>query len=158
MLIIFQLLCSNHFVDNLCFIFLLAFVLVSDDGNFLLQIRITHIYFKQKTVKLGFRKPVCSFMLDRVLGCHHKERFFHRIAGSVHRDLPFFHHFKQSCLSFCRRSVDLINQDEIRKNRSFFKFKFRIFYAENRGSQNIGRHQIGRKLNSAESYIDGFCQ
>ncbi|CRF28989.1 Uncharacterised protein [Mycobacterium tuberculosis] len=77
-----------------------------------------------------------------------------RLRPDRHR--LFLHRFKQRALCLRRRPVDLIGQDEIAKNRTRlepvgrFPFQTKLDYVR---SGNVGRHQIGRKLNAREAHI-----
>ena len=122
--------------------------------HFFFQRRIVHRYFHQKTVELCFGKFVCSLLLYRILGSQNRIEFSHSVCRPVNTYLTFFHYFKQGRLRFGRSTVDLVHQYDIGKDRSLMKVKIIGFHIEHSGTQYVARHQVRRKLDTAEVRID----
>lgn len=82
------------------------------------------------------------------------ERLAQGIGLVVERDLRFAHRLQETALRFGRRSIDLIRQYDIGKNRTRDKFKGLLLAVENGDSHDIGRQQIARELNAFEGAIE----
>ena len=67
------------------------------------------------------------------------------------RDGMFLHRFQQRRLRFGRCAVDFIRQHNGCKKRSLAETEFvaRFCFDDDVRAGNIGRHQVGRKLNAA---------
>ncbi len=78
---------------------------------------VTDVDGKHEPVELGFRQRIGSFLLDRVLRGHHEERQVERIGLARTGHLVLLHGLKQGGLGLGRRPVDLVGQDDVRKDR-----------------------------------------
>ncbi|OPZ02275.1 MAG: hypothetical protein BWZ11_01034 [Bacteroidetes bacterium ADurb.BinA395] len=117
---------------------------------FFIFFRIIDDDFQHETIDLRFGKRICSFLFDGILCGHHQKRFFQFERFFANRYLPFLHGFEQGTLHFGRSSVDFVRQNEVGKNRAFTNAEFFFFLTVNHCSDNVGRQQVGCKLNSAE--------
>src|SRR3546814_6899097 len=93
------------------------------------QTRIRNQHLEKEPIQLRLRKPVSTFLLNRILCCHHQERHVHEIGSAIISYLTFLHYFKQSGLCFGRRPVDLINQDRSEEHTSELQSLMRNSYA-----------------------------
>ncbi len=84
------------------------------------------------------------------------------MPNSAHRDLAFLHRFEQGRLRFRGGAVDLVGQNDVRKNRTgeetHLALAGRAVLFNDVGAGDIGRHQIGRELDAAESEIQRTSQ
>ncbi len=53
-----------------------------------------------------------------VLRCQNQKRIGEGISLFADGDLPFLYRFEQGALNFCRRTIDLVGQDQVPKNWS----------------------------------------
>ena len=61
-------------------------------------------------------------------------------------------------MHFCRGTVDLICQHKISEDRTTFDLEFFAFLTVNLCTDNVGRQQVRRKLNTAEIGFDEVTQ
>ena len=94
-----------------------------ENGLFGLCRRVTNHHMHQKAVKLGFGKWVGTFLLNRVLGCHHHEQAIKRKCAHAHTDLALAHGLKQGRLYFGWCPIDFIRQHQVVKNRPTLKLE-----------------------------------
>ena len=73
------------------------------------------------------------------------------ICLSVNCNLPFFHHFKQRGLRFCRGAVDLIDQHDVAENGTWPELEDGILWIEYRSAGNITRHEVGCELDTRKA-------
>ncbi len=111
-------------------------------------------YVKDEAVELGFGQRIGAFELDRILRRQHEERRTDGVLIAAHRTGAFLHRFEQRRLGLGRRAVDFVGQQDIRENRTRHESPSAasgggIFF-DDVGAGDVGRHQIGRKLNAAE--------
>ena len=116
---------------------------------------------------MRFGQRISAFLLNRVLGGHYQKwlRQIERLLANG--NLTFLHGFEQRALYLGRRTVYLVGQNEVGKNRTFFHRKFVCFLTVNQRTDDIGRQQVRRKLYATKVGIyqlrkgfDGqrFCQ
>ncbi len=128
-----------------------------EDLLFFVERGVSDPHVEHEPVKLGFGQRIGSLLLDGVLGGDHEKG-----VGQVHGllsdgDFPFLHCLQQGCLRFGRCSVDLVGKDDIGKKRSSDEpecppARFGLF--EDIGAGDVGRHEVGRELDSLESYVE----
>jgi hypothetical protein len=72
-------------------------------------------------------------------------------------DTLFLHGFQQSRLRFCRSPVDFVCQNNIGKNRSFYKLEMPFPHLKiilyDICTCNVGGHQIRSELDALESKV-----
>jgi len=126
---------------------------LTEDRHFFHLGRILHHDLEQETVELRFGQPISSFLLHGVLRGQHHEGLCHRIGLAIHGGLSFFHDLQQGRLRFGRSTVDLIHKDDIAEHGTFLEFEGRLLRIEHRCTEYIGRHQVRRELDAAETGI-----
>ncbi len=129
--------------DNLL---LLLFLGVADDD------------LEHKTVGLRLGQWVGTLLLDRVLRSQYEERVAQLECLFPDGYLPFLHGLEQSGLYLGGRTVDLVRQHKIRKDRAFLDMELLGLLRVYLRTQHIGRQQIGRKLNTGEIGLDKVSQ
>jgi len=72
---------------------------------------------EHEAIELRFRQRVGSFELDRILGRQHEERPVEGIRAAGRRHVIFLHRLEQRRLRLGRCAVDLVGQNDLRKNR-----------------------------------------
>ena len=97
-------------------------------------------------------------LIDGVLCRDDEELTAQRIASSVHCHLSFGHRFQQRTLGARSRAIDLIHQQNFRKDGALAKFKFVGTLIEDIETRDIARKQIGRALASRKSAADSGCE
>src|SRR4030095_8533512 len=68
---------------------------------------------QEKTIELGFRQRVSSFVLNGILSSQHREHRRERIHLTVDGYLSFFHCLEQCGLRFGRSAIDFIRQQNV---------------------------------------------
>jgi len=104
---------------------------------------------------LSFWQGIRASKLDRVLGGDDEKQFRQISPLAFHAHLVFAHGFEQSRLGARRSAVDFVGQQNVGKDGAFVKMEFLVVLVENRNSENVGRQQVGRKLDSFEPRVDG---
>ncbi len=115
---------------------------------------------EQKPVKLRLWERISPFHLNWVLSCQHEERLRQIISATADGDFALLHCLQQCRLSFRRRSVDFVGENDVGENRSGHELKpspsgFGVLLQHIR-AQNVAGHQIGRELNSLETQIQNL--
>ena len=118
--------------------------------------------FEHEPVELSLGQRIRSLLLDRVLGGHHEERFFERVARSTYGDGVLLHRFEHGRLRFGRCPIDLVGQHDLGEERSALKlersFSAGRVFRNDRGADDVRRHQVGRELNSCELKVHSLGQ
>jgi hypothetical protein len=77
------------------------------------------------------------------------------MANAADRDLPFLHGFEKGGLRFRRCAVDLVGKNDVGEQRTGNEFELalarRAVFFDHFGAGDVGRHQVRRELNTAES-------
>ena len=129
-----------------------------DDLGFLNLTGISDDHLHEESVDLCLRQRVSTFLLNGVLCGEHEERIIEGEGLLTDGHLPFLHGLEQRTLHLCRCAVDLVGEDEVGKDGAFFDLETLLLHAVNHGSYDIGRQQVGGKLDAAESCVNQSCQ
>ena len=81
------------------------------------------------------------------------------LTAGCHRTL--LHHFEQRRLSFRRCTIDLIDEQQVFKDRPFLKKHHApamLVFVHNVSAQNVSRHQIRRALHTSGFQTDDLRQ
>ena len=99
-------------------------------------------------------------MLNRVLGCHHKERLIKLVRRTANGHAAFLHCFKHGALRLRCGAIDFISQHNLRKERSLAELKVATGWRfhHDGGAGDIGRHEIRRKLNAPKFQLQRLRQ
>ena len=112
---------------------------------------IRHANLHQEAVQLRFGQRIGAFKIDRVLRREHGEPARQRAPLAVDRHLPLFHAFQQRSLGARRHAVDLVHQQQIGKHRPGMERERVRARAQDRGAEDVGRHQVGRGLHALKA-------
>ena len=74
------------------------------------------------------------------------------MRNAVDRNVPLLHCFEHRRLGFGRRAVDLVGKDQAGEDRASFQVEPAIGLVVDAGTEDIGRHQVRRKLDSGETH------
>src|SRR4051812_41136896 len=135
-----------------------AFMRKFQNLHFFFGCWISYFNFKKKTIELRLRQTIRAFVFNRILSSKYHKWLRNRVRNSINRYLLLFHHFKQRSLRFCRRTIDLINQNNVAENWTILKTEFCSLRIENRSSDHITRHKIGCELYSTKRNINTTCK
>ena len=91
-----------------------------EDFFFFFDGRITDDNFHHETVDLCFWQSISAFLINRVLRGDDEEWSWQSKGGFTDGDLFFLHGFEESRLNLCGCAVDLIGENEIGEDGSFF--------------------------------------
>ncbi len=104
----------------------------------------------QKAVELRLGQWERTDLLLRVLRGDDEERLRQRHRLPVERHLPLFHGFEQCALRLGRCPVDLIGQNQLRKDGTVLKTELAGLAVVDRYTEYIGGQQIARELHPLE--------
>lgn len=79
---------------------------------------------EHEAVKLGFGKGIGAFLLDWVLGGEDEKGRGERIGPTQHGDVAFLHGLEHGRLGFGGSTVDLVCEDDVRKDGAFYELEF----------------------------------
>ena len=144
--------------QNRLHIQLISVYILTYNQFLLFQFRIVDDNFQHKTVHLCFGQRICTFLLNRVLGSKHQEWFGQLEGLLAYCNLTFLHSFQQGTLDFGRSTIYFIRQYEISKYRTSLHLESLIFLTVNHCTDNVGRQQVRRKLNTAVLRVDQWSQ
>ena len=122
---------SNVLTDNLLLLF---------NG------RIANDDLQHKTVHLGFRQRIGTFLLDGVLRSHHQEGIGQFKGVGTNGDLFLLHGLEQGALYLCWCTVDFVCQYEVGKYGTFLHLELLILLRVNHRTRHVSRQQVGGKL------------
>ena len=105
----------------------------------------------------SLRQRVHPLGFDRVLGRHDEERGRCRERAFPDRHLPLPHHLEHRRLHLGRRPVDLISEHEVRQYRSHLDVEPLLGRPVDSGTDDVGRNQVRRELDSAERATENPC-
>ena len=96
------------------------------------------------------------FELDRVLGREHEERALELVRLPGRGDVVLLHRLEQGGLRLRRRAVDLVGEDDLRKNRPRHEPQHAraVLLVEHLGARDVRRHQIRRELDALEAKVE----
>ena len=69
---------------------------------------------------------------------------------AVEGHLSFLHHFEERRLGFGRSAVDFVDEEHLCEDRSRVEIKLLCAEVEDRGAQDVGRHEVGGELHAAK--------
>ena len=104
---------------------------------------------QQESVNLSLGERIGSFLFDGVLGSHYEEGFVKGKGLFTDGDLALLHGFEQRALDLGRGTVDLIGQYEVGEDGAFLYLELLFLDAIDHCTCNIGREQVGCKLDAA---------
>ena len=110
--------------------------------------------FEVKAIQLRLRQRVCPLLLDGVLSGDHHKFIAQRIRLPVDGHQPLIHRLQKRGLRFRGRAVDLVRQQDLRKNRPRCEDKGIRLKIKEVCPQNIARHHIRRKLNAPKLQVE----
>ena len=84
-------------------------------------VRKGHAQFEKETIELRLRQRICAFHLERVLRGDYQKGFSQQVRDPSCRHLLFLHRLEQRRLSLRRGPIDLVGQQEVRKERTRLK-------------------------------------
>ena len=70
-------------------------------------------------------------------------------------DLAFLHGLEESTLHFGGRAVDFIGKNDVREDRSEFRFEVSVAGIVNESAENIGGEKVGRELDAGKIAVEG---
>ena len=106
----------------------------------------------QETVDLREGKRVHTFHLHGILRGDDEEERIHRVGGIADRHLAFCHHFQEGRLHFWRRAVDLVGQEDVRKDRAGRENEAAGARVEDVDARDVVGQEVGRELDPAEDH------
>ncbi len=126
----------------------MAVALVEHDLPLVVLARVAERRAKQEPVELGLGQEERALLLDRVLGCEQQERRGEAPRDPVDGDLPLGHRLEERGLGLLRGAVDLVDEDDVREDRSRPELEVALLLIEDRRAGHVGRLEIGRALDA----------
>ena len=131
-----------------------------DDLSFFIAAGVIDDDIQQKAVALGFGQRVGAFLFDGVLSGEYEEWLFECVGGAADRDFVFLHRFQQGGLSFGWRAIDFVGQQHLCEDGTAIEDEIAVsglaIFLDNIGAGDIGRHQVGRELDTVEGQCHGI--
>ena len=121
-------------------------------------IRYTQLQSHEKAIELRLRQREGADLSEWILRGNHEEWRGQGIRGTVRRHTAFLHRFEECRLRFRCASVDLIREQDLRKDRAWMKYKGRFFSVVNGGTEDISRQEITGELHPPELQPKGLRQ
>ena len=132
-----------------------------DDADEVLQIGMGHPHLEEEPVDLGLGQRVGPLHFQGILGGQHLEGPGELGPLTPHGDGPLLHGFEEGRLGLGRRPVDLVGQDEVGEHRARFEPEavvLGLVLDDDRGADDVGRHEVGGELNAGETEGQGLGQ
>jgi hypothetical protein len=101
---------------------------------------------QEEAIELRLRQRERPLVLDRVLGREQQERVRKDARDAVDRHLPLCHRFEQRRLRLRHRSVDLVDEHDVREDRPGAELEVTLPLVENGQARDIGRLEVRRAL------------
>src|SRR5215217_7696168 len=102
--------------------------------------RIAQQYLELETIELRLWQWIRSFILNRVLRREHRKDRRQLVPLAVNRHLALFHRFQQCGLSFWRRAIDLVSQEDVSEDWSSPQGERRVGDVEDVRAGDVRRH------------------
>ena len=117
--------------------------------------RIAHAQEHREAVKLGLGQREGAFKFDRILRGDHHERRLQRVRLAIDGDLAFLHRLKQRRLRLRRGAIGLIDEDEVREDRTGTEAEEIRALVVHLDTGDVARQQIRRALHPRERESNG---
>src|SRR5207342_167609 len=122
----------------------------AEDVDLRLTIGVAERRPEQEAVELRLRERVRPLVLDRILCRDHEERRLEPMRGALDRDLSLLHRLEERSLRFRRSTVDLVPEEEVRKDRPRPELEVPVPLVPDRGAGDVRGHEVGRELDARE--------
>ena len=129
-----------------------------DDAPFVVARRIPQPQPQQEAVHLRLGQRVGAEVLKWVLRRHHQKRLLQGVRVVVDGHAPFAHRFEQAGLRPRRGAVDLVRQDDVRKDGAGLELKDACLVVPQRHTDDVRWQQVGCELDAAEYPTNRPCQ
>ena len=103
---------------------------------------------QREAVELRLGKRERSLLLDRVLRRDDEERRRQRPGDSVDRHLTLGHRLEERRLRARHRAVDLVDEDDVREDRTGPELELPRLLVVDREAGDVGRLEVGRALDA----------
>ena len=130
----------------------------AEHRRFFLGVGISQIESDQKPIELSFGQGEGAFMIDRILSRNDQKRRRQIKRGAVDGDLALAHRFQQGRLGARSGAVDLVSQNNLRKDRTWSKLELGRLLVEDGSAGDIRRQQVRRALHPLECGSDAAGQ
>ena len=128
----------------------------ADDIALLLLLGIGYPRLEHETVHLRLGQRIGALLFERVLGGQHEERLRQRPGLVADSHLPLLHGLEQGTLYLGGRTVNLVGKHEIGENGTALDIKLLPLLGVYQRPDDVGRQQVGRELNAAETRVHRF--
>ena len=117
---------------------------VRHDPHLFVLREVGHDDVEHESIELRFGQRIGAFELDRILRREHEEGRLERIRPPGRSDVVLLHGFEQCRLSFRRRAVDLVSEQDLREDRPLHEAQRAVaaVLVEHFGAGDVGRHQV----------------
>src|ERR671935_1239998 len=122
--------------------------LLRDDPHLVRGARVAELRLDEEAVELRFRQRERPLELDRVLGRHQKEGIGDLARNAVDSHLSLGHRLEHRRLRLRRRTVDLVDEDDVREDRPGTKLEVALLLVEHRQARDVRRLEVRRALNA----------
>ena len=112
--------------------------------------RVAERQARHEAVDLRLGQGIGALELDRVLGGEHDERPGQLVRVDVDRDAALLHALEQAGLRLRRGAVDLVDEDDVREDRTRPELEAALALVEDVRADDVGGEQVGRALDARE--------
>jgi hypothetical protein len=134
----------------------MAATLLLHDPQLLILVRIAERRAQEEAVELRLGQRERALLLDRVLGRDQEKRRRQPPRRAIHRDLMLGHRLEQRRLRLRHRTIDLIDEQDVREDRARPELELPLARIPDRETRHIGRLDVRRALHAARvSALDG---
>ena len=131
---------------------------VPEHVGLLPRIRVAELDPDHEPVELGLGKRICAGVLGGVLGRDDHERASQLVGLLIDGDPPLLHRFEQSRLRLRRGAVDLVDEHDVREDRSRVELERRLPLVEDHRPGDVRRKHVGGALDPRELGLDRTCE
>ena len=128
--------------------------LLGQHARLLRERRVADRHPHREPVELRLGERVRPLVLDRVLGRDDEERAHEHVCRAVDGDLPLLHRLEQRRLRLRRRSVDLVDEHDVREHRAGPEAERPALTVEHVHARDVRRQEIGRELDAVEREVE----
>jgi hypothetical protein len=120
-----------------------------------------HVELEEEAIELGLGQRVGALHLQRVLRREHQVGPLEPVRLAAHRDAVLLHRLEQRALCLWGGSVDLVRQDDVRKDGAWPELEgapSALRLVDDGRADDVGRHQVRCELDAREGQAHGLGQ
>ena len=128
--------------------------MLGEHRRLLAGVRVAHLQPDHEAVELGLGQRVGALVGDRVLGGDHQEGPGQLVSLPVDGDPALLHALEQPRLRLRGGAVYLVDEDDVREDRTGVELETGVSLVEDVGPDDVGREQVHRALHPGVGGVD----